>query len=255
MTQHSPDTRRDDGASDGAGIFVVMPAFNEAASIARVLGEVCRELPAARVVVIDDGSHDDTVDIARAQGATVLPLANHLGAWGATQAGIRFAIRHGAHTVVTMDADGQHRAADIHILLDPLRTKCADVAIGTFTARGSRMRRIAWRLLRASSGIRLEDLTSGFRAYNRDACELLAGWNASLLNYQDIGVLTLLLSRGIRVVDMEVRMEPRHSGHSRVFHTWPSVAYYMVHTLLLGLSKRRLRSYRSVQRAEGVSAQ
>jgi glycosyltransferase involved in cell wall biosynthesis len=226
---------------------VVIPAFNEAASIASVLSDLRKTLPQARLIVVDDGSTDATVMIAREQRATVLPLANHLGAWGATQTGIRFALRKGAGTVVTMDADGQHRAEDIPGLLEPLDNDCADVAIGTFTARGSQMRRIAWRLLRATSGIRLEDLTSGFRAYNRGACETLAGWRASLLNYQDIGVLTLLLSQGLRVVDTEVLMQARHSGHSRIFHTWPSVVYYMVHSMILGISKRRLRSYRGVQ--------
>ncbi|MFT7286683.1 MAG: glycosyltransferase involved in cell wall biosynthesis [Halieaceae bacterium] len=247
----APDNRSTDAPSAGeapVSLFVVIPAYNEAASIGAVLDALGSSLPGVQVVVVDDGSTDSTVSIARERRAIVLPLANHLGAWGATQAGIRFALRQGGDTVVTMDADGQHRAADIPKLLEPLASGCADVAIGTFTARGSPMRQVAWRLLRASSGIRLEDLTSGFRAYNRSACSALAGWRASLLNYQDIGVLTLLLGEGLRVVDVDVQMEPRHSGHSRVFHTWPSVAYYMVHTLLLGLSKRRLRSYRGAGR-------
>ncbi len=136
-------------------LFVVMPAYNEAESIAGVLANVREHAPAATLVVVDDGSDDDTIEIARAAGARVLPLCNHLGAWGATQAGIRYALLHGAQTVVTMDSDGQHRAEDIARLLEPLDAQLADVAIGTCTSRGSRMRRFAWRLLRASSGIRV----------------------------------------------------------------------------------------------------
>jgi len=233
-------------ARDSATLAVVMPALNEAASIGDVLEALRRELPQALILVVDDCSDDGTGNCARRAGARVLPLRNRLGAWGATQAGIRMALRRGAQTVVTMDADGQHRCADIPRLLEPLGDGCADVAIGTCTARGSSARRLAWRLLRASSGIRMEDLTSGFRAYDRRACELLAGWPASLLSYQDIGVLTLLLSEGLRVVEVDVTMAERHSGHSRVFNNWPRVAWYMAHTLLLGLTKRRIRAYRSV---------
>jgi glycosyltransferase involved in cell wall biosynthesis len=234
-------------------LYVVIPAFNEVDSIAAVLHSLRDTLPTARAVVVDDGSSDATIGAARAAGAMVLPLANHLGAWGATQTGIRWARRRGARYVVTMDADGQHRAADIALLLEPLLAEQADVAIGTFPERGSTMRQVAWRLLRATSGIRLEDLTSGFRAYNAGACDTLAGREASLLSFQDIGVLTLLLARGHRIVDIDVAMRPRQSGHSRIFNSWPRVAYYMVHSLLLGLTKRRLRSYRGIVLAAGAS--
>lgn len=226
-------------------LAVVMPALDEAASIEAVLTAVRHQLPQALLLVVDDRSADDTAARARRAGARVLPLVNRLGAWGATQAGIRMALRQGATAVVTMDADGQHRSADIPRLLEPLASGSADVAIGTCTERGSQARRLAWRLLRATSGIRMEDLTSGFRAYNRRACELLAGWPASLLDYQDIGVLTLLLAEGRRVVEVDVAMAERQSGHSRVFSNWLRVGWYMARTLLLGLTKRRVRPYRS----------
>lgn len=246
---HPGESRQglDDGQTDAAArIAVVIPALNEAASIAAVIDAVREQLPQARLLVVDDRSEDDTAERARRAGAQVLPLVNRLGAWGATQAGVRMALRHGAVTVVTMDADGQHRSEELPRLLEPIAEHDADVVIGTCTARGSSARRIAWRLLRASSGIRMEDLTSGFRAYNRRASELLAGWPASLLDYQDIGVLTLLLAEGMRVVEVEVRMAERQDGHSRIFNNWPRVAWYMAHTLLLGLTKRRVRPYRSV---------
>ena len=229
------------GRGTGSDVVVVIPALNEAASIGAVLSAIARELPAAQILVVDDRSEDDTAQHARRAGARVLPLVNRLGAWGATQAGIRMALRDGASTVVTMDADGQHRSEDIPSLLKPLTQDRADVVIGTCTSRGSSARRLAWRLLRASSGIHMADLTSGFRAYNRRATALLAGWPASLLDYQDIGVLTLLLSEGMRVVEVEVCMAERRDGHSRIFNNWPRVAWYMAHTLLLGFTKRQLR--------------
>ena len=66
----------------------------------------------------------------------------------------------------------------------------------------------------------------------------LAGWQATLLEYQDVGVLTTLQASGLRIVDVEVEMLPRRHGISRVFHSWASVAYYMAYTLLLGATKR-----------------
>src|SRR5690606_13952641 len=108
-------------------------------------------------------------DIAKAAGATVIPLPDQLGAWGATQTGMRYALRHGFDMVLTMDADGQHEPRWLTALLAPILYGCADVAIGTCTERGSTMRRIAWALMKSTSGLRLQDVTSGFRAYNRAA--------------------------------------------------------------------------------------
>ncbi len=68
----------------------------------------------------------------------------------------------------------------------------------------------------------------------------LAGWRATLLDYQDIGVLLLLQSRGLRITDVDVDMRVRLNGPSRIFRSWLLVAYYMCHTLLLGLTKRKL---------------
>jgi glycosyltransferase involved in cell wall biosynthesis len=224
--------------------IILIPAFNEATALPAVLAEI-RAHCDYPVIVIDDASSDATRDLARAGGAEVLPLASQLGAWGATQAGIRYAYRHGYDPVITMDADGQHEAQYLDSLLTPVLAGSADVAIGACTARGSRLRKVAWVLMKRSSGISLEDVTSGFRAYNRAAVRVLAGAPASLCSYQDIGVLALLLSRGLRVVDLQVSMRERRDGGSRVFSSWLMVIYYMLHTLLLGFSKRPLRGYRA----------
>ena len=101
-------------------------------------------------------------------------------------------------------------------------------------------------MMKQASGLKLEDITSGFRVYNRKAIRQLAGWRATLLDYQDIGVLLLLQSKGISIVDVKVPMQPRRNGKSRVFHSWVMVVYYMCLTLMLGLSKRKFaHRYRS----------
>jgi hypothetical protein len=217
----------------------LIPALNEGDAIAEVIGEI-RQVCDFPVLVIDDASTDDTVAKAQQAGATVIPLPAQLGAWGATQTGLRYALRHGYDMAITMDADGQHEAESLGELIRPVAQGVADVAIGACTHRGSMLRRIAWVMMKQASGLSLEDITSGFRVYNHKAIRALASWQATLLDYQDIGVLLLLQSKDIRIVDVKITMQPRRNGKSRVFHSWLMVAYYMCHTLLLGLSKRRL---------------
>lgn len=229
---------------------VVMPAFNEATAIRSVVEEVRRELRLP-VIVIDDSSDDATCSEARAGGAIVLPLAVQLGAWGATQAGIRYAIAAGYQYVLTVDADGQHPPEWGAALLDTVAGGHADVAIGSFTERGSRLRKIAWHYLRWISGIGIDDLTSGYRAYNSRAIQLLAGWRATFLDFQDVGVLAMLMASNLQVRDVEVTMHARRDGGaSRIFRSWLAVGYYMLHTTLLGITKRPIRRWlpRPVQR-------
>lgn len=221
------------------GAVLLIPAYNEAEVIAEVLAEISNNSDIA-VIVIDDASTDDTAAFARSAGATVIPLPVQLGAWGAVQTGMRYALRHNYHTVISMDADGQHEAASLTDLIRPVAEGVADVSIGACTRRGSMSRHIAWTMMKRTSGLSLEDITSGFRVYNLKAIKILASWRATLLDYQDIGVLLLLQSHGLKIVDVKVNMQPRRNGSSRVFHSWLMVIYYMFHTLLLGFSKRQL---------------
>jgi len=218
-------------------VLVIVPARDESATV----GNVVREVLAAGwdVLVVDDHSEDDTARAAADAGARVLRLPFRLGAWGAMQTGIRLAAAEGFGRVLTMDADGQHPVGEARALLDLVAGCEADVAIGACTGRGSSCRRLAWRLFRSLTGISFEDLTSGFRAYNARAVALLASPRATLLDYQDIGVLLLLLQEGLVVRELPVCMLPRKSGHSRVFDTWFSVARYMFASLVLCLSRSR----------------
>ena len=224
-------------ATSLAHITVVMPALNEQEGIQAVLHDL-NKLGVGQVIVVNDASGDQTGSVAEALGATVLNLPVRLGAWGATQAGIRYALRQGADVVVSMDADGQHLAESIPALIQPLKLGKANVVIGCNPERASTIRRFAWRWIKATSGLSLEDITSGFRAYDHHAIRKLAGWNASLVDYQDVGVLLLLQRHKLSVIDVPVPMQKRCHGKSRIFHNWGIVAYYMAHTLLLGFCKR-----------------
>ncbi len=220
--------------------MVIIPAFNEQKDIADVVREV-RETSGFPVIVVDDASSDDTIARARGAGARIVPLSQQLGAWGATQTGLRLAYLSGYDYALTMDGDGQHEAVWIDKLLEPVVNGEADVSIGCCVRRGSRLRKVAWVMLKTASGLTMEDITSGFRVYNRAAMALLASREATLLEYQDVGVLVLLRNAGLHLAEVDVTMLPRKSGSSRVYHSWLVVAYYMAHTLLLGFSKRDVR--------------
>ena len=216
------------------GILIVIPARNEATTI----GNVLRGLHAAGwhdVLVVNDQSTDDTGAVAKAAGARVLTPVLPVGAWGGMQAGIRYALRHGYQAVITMDADGQHEVGEIPTLLDARGQ--ADLVIGAFPERASRLRQLAWHWFRQLAGFDLRDLTSGFRLYNRDAMAVLASREATLLDYQDLGALLLVRQTGLRIAEVPVSMNLRSVGKSRIFNSWFSVARYMVATTLLCLAR------------------
>lgn len=219
-----------------ARTLYVVPAFNEAASIGYLLEQLQSD-PFGEVLVVSDASTDQTVSIAQEAGARVLQLPLQLGAWGATQAGLRFALRHGYDRVISLDADGQHDPDSIPCLKLAQLRSAADIVIGTFPQRLSRPRQLAWSWFRAISGLRVQDLTSGFRLYSRRAIRVLASSEATLLDYQDVGVLLLARRYGLTLQEVGVNMYPRYAGRSRVFASWLMVAGYMAQTTLLCLAR------------------
>lgn len=221
-------------AAESGQPLIVIPARNEAVTIGQVIGAL-RAQGWRHVLVVNDQSTDDTAAVARAAGARVISPVLPMGAWGAMQTGIRFAVQEGYRQVVTMDADGQHEPACIPKLLAAARH--APVVIGAHPQRGSLARRIAWRYFRFITGLAIEDLTSGFRCYNHAACQILADEEATLLEYQDLGVLLLLRQAGLRIVEVPVDMYPRATGPSRIFASWGKVARYMFETTLLCLAR------------------
>jgi len=158
-----------------AGIFVVVPAYNEAEAIGGVLEELRRT--AATIVVVDDCSTDATAAIARAAGATVLRHAVNRGQGASLQTGIRYALTRGAKIVVTFDSDGQHDAADLAALVAPIRAGRAEVVLGSrFLEPRSAIppaRRLLLKLAvvftRITSGMRVTDAHNGLRALSRRA--------------------------------------------------------------------------------------
>ena len=151
-------------------IWVVIAAYNEVGVIARVVGEVRR--CGYTVLLIDDGSTDATAAMAEKAGAVVIRHPVNLGQGAALQTGIEYALREGADVIVTFDADGQHRVADIDVLIDAMAKHNVDFVFGSRVLGGAINLPPTRRLLlkaatlftRITSGLSVTDTHNGLRA-------------------------------------------------------------------------------------------
>lgn len=155
------------------GVYVVMAAYNEAGCIEEVVRGVRLMYP--HVVVVDDGSHDDTLGAARRAGAMALHHAINRGQGAALQTGIEFALARGARYIVTFDADGQHQVEDIEALVAPIWRGECEVTLGSrFLGQAVNLpdsRRILLRMgvlfTRLAGGLKVTDTHNGLRAFSR----------------------------------------------------------------------------------------
>ncbi|MEN2738060.1 glycosyltransferase family 2 protein [Microbacterium sp. X-17] len=200
-------------------VLVIIPAWNEAANVAHTVTAVLAADPFYDVVVVDDGSTDDTVAIARDAGALVLPLPFNLGVGGAMRTGFSFALRRGYARAIQVDADGQHNPQDIARVLDGLRD--ADISIGArfaevgdYEVRGPRR----WAMVFLASvvsrvaKVRLTDVTSGFRAANRAAIAQYVRYYPAEYLGDTLDSLVEAVHSGLRVTQVPVAMRPRQNG-------------------------------------------
>lgn len=155
--------------------WIVIAAYNESTRLGETLQSLCRRY--TNIVIVDDGSADDTAAIARDYPVWLLRHVVNCGQGAALQTGIEFALSRGAEAIVTFDADGQHRPEDIDRLLRPIRTGAADVVLGSrFLGHAIGIppgRRLILRLgvwfTRLFSHIRVTDTHNGLRAFSRRA--------------------------------------------------------------------------------------
>lgn len=200
--------------------LVIIPAKDEEAALPGVLADLRATVPELDVVVIDDGSTDNTSEVARDSGAVVLRLAFNVGIGGALRTGFRYAFEHGYERGVQFDGDGQHDPTQIAALLAALDDG-ADMAIGNrfggegHTYQVGRVRAGAMGVMRLVvrqfSGQRFTDTSSGFRAFNRDVLEYFArNYPAEYL--ESVEALLLACAAGFRVDEVPVHMRSRAEG-------------------------------------------
>lgn len=217
--------------------LVIIPALNEADSIAYVIGLIREHAPWADVVVVNDGSTDETGRIAEALGAVVLHVPYNVGIGSAVQTGLIYAARNGYEVAVQNDGDGQHNPAEIPLLVRALLDTGADLMIGsryiedrgyvTPWKRRIGIRILAW-IISLITGRRFTDPTSGFRASNRRTIELCA--RVYPYDYPEPEAIPLLHRAGLRVCEIPVTMNPRYGGKSSI--TALRSMYYMIKVIL-----------------------
>ncbi|GAA4485322.1 glycosyltransferase family 2 protein [Microbacterium panaciterrae] len=200
-------------------VLVIVPAWNEEENVGRTVREILATDARYDVVVVDDGSTDGTAAVARAAGATVLPLPFNLGVGGAMKTGYTYALRHDYAQAIQVDADGQHNPADIAEVLSGLAV--ADISIGArfatvgdYSVRGPRR----WAMLFLAGVVsrvanaRLTDVTSGFRAANRRAIAQYVRYYPAEYLGDTIDSLVAGAHAGLIVTQVPVAMRPRVYG-------------------------------------------
>src|SRR6478735_12343259 len=225
------------GPASELRVLAIMPAFNEARSISDTIRELREVYPDLDILVIDDGSTDQTARVARAAGAIVCQLPYNLGVGGAMRAGYRYALRHDYDVAVQVDADGQHDPTYLKALVDELDT--ADIVVGArfagegeYHARGPRrwaMRLLAFTLTRLAHH-QLTDVTSGFRAANRRAIGIFADHYPAEYLGDTVESLVIAIRSGCTVPQIPVSMRIRAGG--RASQTPARAALYLLRAVV-----------------------
>ncbi len=229
-------------------VIAIVPAFNEAGAIGGVVDAILAADAAYDVVVIDDGSRDETGAIARSHGAAVVTLPYNLGIGGAVQTGFKYALEKGYATAVRLDGDGQHDPNELVKLLGPVVGGEADIVTGSRFVDGSgayhppfaRRIGIIWfaRIVSLLTRQRVTDTTSGFQALNRKGIILFAGDYPN--DYPEVEATLLVFKHRLRLMEVPVTMRERETGTSSI--TFLRSIYYVL-KVTLALFMAMLRKY------------
>lgn len=218
-------------------LLIIIPAFNEEASIASVISSIRENVPEADIAVVNDGSSDSTASVARASGVVVLSHLCNLGIGATVQTGYRYASIKGYGIAVQVDADGQHPADQIRRLIEPVIEGRADMVVGSrflgagnyrpSLARGAGMA-IFSKVVSLIIGEKVSDTTSGFRAAGKRCIAYFSRHYPD--DFPEVEALVLLHRLGFSIMEVPVRMEERAGGRSSI--TPFKSVYYMIKVLL-----------------------
>lgn len=211
-------------------ILVMIPAYNEAENIERVVENLKSNYSQFDYVVINDGSKDQTAQICRERGYNLLDLPVNLGLSGGFQAGMKYALVNGYDAAVQFDGDGQHDPQYIQDLVDAMEKEKADIVIGSrfvskkkpWTSRmiGSRIIHFAiW----VTTGKKIKDPTSGMRLFSK---KVLSEFATSMNYGPEPDTICYLLRNGAQIAEVQVEMHERIAGES--YLNIPKSFWYML---------------------------
>lgn len=214
-------------------VLVIIPAYNEQDCIGKVIDNMRNHYPEYDYIVINDCSKDNTEQILKDRQANYLNLPINLGIGGGVQAGYRYALRYGYDIAVQMDGDGQHNPEYIKDIIAPILKDEADSVIGSRFINNEGFQSSALRrfgisflsnLIRIVCGVRILDVTSGFRAVNRKCIQLFASEYAQ--DYPEPEAIVASAMKGFRLKEVPVIMNEREGGVSSI-NGLKSI-YYMI---------------------------
>jgi glycosyltransferase involved in cell wall biosynthesis len=229
--------------------LLVIPAFNEAENITLVSEEIRSLHPAMEMLVVSDGSADQTAELAEAGGAKVVRLPFNLGYGAAVQTGLLYAVAGGYDICVLIDGDGQHDPKYIADLIAPVLAGQADLALGSrFLGRADYAiplgRRLGIYLFRKLASLftrqQITDPTSGFQAISRRLMKFFINDNYPQ-DFPDTDTLIRLYFAGFRIIEVPVTIRPRLRGES--MHGGAKTLYYvykMFFSIFIALTQRRM---------------
>lgn len=218
---------------DARKLIIQIPCFNEEGTLAATLADLPRSLPgfeSVEILVIDDGSTDRTVEVARAAGAHhVVSLPHNQGLAKAFMAGIEASLKAGADVIVNTDADNQYSAASLPSLVAPILEGRAQIVIGArpirriedFSLVKKALQRIGSAVVRLASGTRVDDAPSGFRAFHRDAAMRLYVFGSYTYTLETI---IQAGTKNIPIESVPVEVNPA-TRPSRLVRSIPSYVY------------------------------
>jgi glycosyltransferase involved in cell wall biosynthesis len=222
-TRNAALIKRETGDAFARRVLVIIPAYNEALSLPALLTQLLACCPSLDVLVVDDGSTDQTASVISEFPVRLISLPCNLGVGGAIQTGLLVAVRENYDVAVQVDGDGQHPPSEIPKLLAAMRDSGSDMILGSRFLGGDGYRSTLGRragiqffssILSLLCGTRITDATSGFRAWNRAAIQVLAKEYPE--DYPEVEAILLLHHANLRISETPVRMLERTAGQSSI---------------------------------------
>lgn len=200
-------------------LLIVIPAYNEAENIERVVDNIINNYPEYDYVIVNDGSVDDTRKICARRGYNFLDLPVNTGLSGAIKTGMKYANYHGYDYVVQLDGDGQHDPCYIKDLVNEMKSTDSDIVIGSrfkekkkpFTMRMLGSNLISFAIRVTTRGKQIEDVTSGMRLFNK---KMIKQFGYQIHYSPEPDTLAYLVNCGVKIKEVQVEMYERIAGVS-----------------------------------------
>lgn len=221
--------------------LIIVPAYNEEKNIYDVVNSIGRSNPLVDILVINDGSNDNTYFEAKRAGAKVIDLAQNLGIGGAVQSGYIYALNKGYEIAVQIDGDGQHDPKDLQKLIKEMKENNLDMIIGSRFVEDTEYKPSFFRLLGIRyfsklvsflCGNNYYDTTSGYRLVNKKGIRLFANYYPK--DYPEVETIVYACKKGLKVKEVMVSMKSRSGGKSSI--TPMKSIYYMIKVTLATLT-------------------